>query len=423
MARYRKPDGTVYDDRYEGPAALPRPASGAPQNIVEPITTATVEKQRAEAATNPIAPSAPISVGQAPTGSGTYSYKRSSSGRWNAPAARPFSPSDDTLDYQAQLKDREADRPGPFESRYEPAIQSILDGILNRKPFNAAQDANYQLLYNQARESYMNNGNRAMRDAMGAMQAQTGGYGSTAAQIAGSQAYDSYLQGLNDQNAQLMQMAYGMYQDEMADRYNQLGAVQGLDNTDYGRYRDDVSDYYRDLDYLANRYDAGYGRDFGTYTDARNYAYQEAMDRMSQENWEEQFAYQQAQDALAQQNWREQFDYQKQQDEYARQQALARMAGGGGGGGGSRRSSGGSSDGNQAGTTNDDIETINYTDVLHMLNNGESYDTVKAAISAAEKFYKSTAFADSNSKSAAEQALKMLKDLTDKNEARKYRWQ
>lgn len=175
--------------------------------------------------------------------------------------------SDRVKGYQQKLDEKENSEKPTWESKYEPAIQSILDGILNRKAYDINTDQNYQQLYNQYAQQYMAQGNRAMRDQLGASAALTGGYGSTAAQAAASQAYDNYLQGLNGQNAALMQLAYGMYQDEMADRYNQLNAVTGLDNTDYGRYRDDVSDWFNDRNYWADRYNSEYAQDYGQHRD------------------------------------------------------------------------------------------------------------------------------------------------------------
>lgn len=409
MARYRNPDGTIYDDRYAGPGALQRP-TGAPESIVQPLTTQTARQEREQAPAPPVSFEAPgsvkisgsITAPQAGPQMVNGSYRSSQRvSRYSAPEAAPFRPSGDTLDYQDRLRDMELDKPGPFQSRYEPAIQSILDNILNRKPFDVSKDANYQMLYNQARESYMNAGNKAMRDAMGAMQAQTGGYGSTAAQIAGSQAYDSYLQGMNDNNAQLMQLAYGMYQDEMADRYNQLQATTGLDNTDYGRYRDTVGDYYRDLDYLANRYDTGYGRDYGQYVDDRNYAYQTAMDKMAQENWEEQMDYKAAADALAQSNWQAEFDYQKEKDALARLAAASRGSGGSGGSGRSSKADTGLAD---TATEYPTIREIMLASRDMSIDDDTFFDLVKGA----KEFYKSAEYAAQNGKSTVDSVLKNI---------------
>lgn len=171
-----------------------------------------------------------------------------------------------TDDYLKKMQDVESQQPGAYDSKYEGAIQSILDGILNNKgPYNIKDDINYNLLYEQARESAMANGNRAMRDAMGNMQAQTGGYGSTAAQTAGSQAYDNYLTALNDQNPQLAQLAYEMWLRDRDNQYNQLNAAMGVDESDYARYRDRYNDWLNNRNYMANQYQQAYANDRNAY--------------------------------------------------------------------------------------------------------------------------------------------------------------
>lgn len=177
----------------------------------------------------------------------------------------PFETSGKTDEYFRLMKDAEAAQPDKFVSRYDGAIQSILDGIMNKKSFDLKHDQNYQQLYDNMRESYMQAGNKAMRDSMGAMQAATGGYGSTAAQIAGSQAYDNYLQGMNNNNQALTQLAYQMYRDDQNDKYNQLGAFQSADNTDYGRYSDDYNRWLQNRQYLADQYQRMYGNDWNEY--------------------------------------------------------------------------------------------------------------------------------------------------------------
>ena len=178
-----------------------------------------------------------------------------------------FKTGDLTNDYLKKMQDTDAAKPGPYKSQYEGAIQTILDGILNgnQKPFDATTDPNYNMLYNQAREKYTTAGQKAMRDTMGQMQAMTGGYGSTAAQIAGGQAYDSYLQALNDQNADLVNLAWQMAQDQTANRYRQLAAANEADATAYGRYADDYNRWLQDRNYNADQYQRMYGNDWNEY--------------------------------------------------------------------------------------------------------------------------------------------------------------
>lgn len=253
----------------------------------------------------PAAVQSGTTVGQAPTPEANYTAPSrtlsSSSSRYTTKSGytqpqrqefvRPaFNPGDDTEDYYDMMKDVEGNRPDPFQSRYEGAIQSILDGIMNRKSFDVSTDSNYNNLYNLYAQQYQAQANRGMRDTMGAMQAATGGYGSTAATAAAGQAYDRAMEGLNDRNLQLMQLAYQMYGDETADRYNQLGAVTGLDNTDYARYRDTVGDWQADRAYAANQYQNFFNNDLGQYQFNTNLDYQANQDA---NNW----AWQQYQDA------------------------------------------------------------------------------------------------------------------------------
>ena len=201
---------------------------------------------------------------------------------WDAPS---FRTSALTNDYLRKMQETENAKPADFQSRYEGTIQTILDGILSngQKPFDINTDANYQALYNQYAQQYQNQANRGMRDTMGAMQAATGGYGSTAATAAAGQAYDQAMEAMNDRNLQLMQLAYQMHGDEAADRYRQLGAVTGLDDTDYARYRDTVGDWQLDRNYFADQYQRMYGNDwqkyaFDTQLDWDKYQYQTGLD-------------------------------------------------------------------------------------------------------------------------------------------------
>ena len=91
---------------------------------------------------------------------------------------------------------------------------------------------------------------------MGQAAALTGGYGSTYGEQVGQQAYNAYLQNLNDIVPQLQQQAYQRYQDEGTDLYNQYSLVKGREDTDYGRYRDTVSDYYSDLSDARSAYNS-----------------------------------------------------------------------------------------------------------------------------------------------------------------------
>ena len=209
-----------------------------------------------------------------------------------------FQKSDRTQDYADRLDELENNRPDEYNSKYQGTIDSIIDSILNREDFKT-DDVYESDLYKNYRDQYIQQGQKAMRDTMGAAQAATGGYGSTYASAVGQQAYDSYMSQLSDKSLDIYDRVYQQYLNEGQELYNRLNMVNNQDSIDYGRYRDTVSDYYNDLNYYAGRYDSSYNQDFGEYqTD------------LSAKQWAEQYAYQKTQDALAQQNWQTQFDYQ-----------------------------------------------------------------------------------------------------------------
>ena len=135
--------------------------------------------------------------------------------------------------------------PAPtWTPRYEAEIQGILSDISNRKGFS--YNMNEDKMYQQYRDQYIREGQRAMKDTAAQTAALTGGYGSTYGAIAAQQGYDNYLAALNDRVPQLEQMAYGRYTDELADKYNQLGAYQTEENRLYGQYMDALGQYNTD---------------------------------------------------------------------------------------------------------------------------------------------------------------------------------
>ena len=249
------------------------------QVTITPVQEPTTPK----AVITPVENTAQMSASGGYTASGSAA---GTSGNNYRASQKSYSPSDTVLDYRDKVQDLEDNAPDDFESKYTAQIDSILDGILNRKEFQ--YDLNEDQLYEYYKDAYMRQGQQAMRDTIGSASALSGGYGSSYAQTVGSQAYDQYLAGLNDKIPELYQLAYQKYLNEGSELYNQLGAVENLDNIDYARYRDTVSDYFTNRDYYNNRYNQEYGYDYGAYQDA-----------LAQLNWENQFAYQQAQDELA----------------------------------------------------------------------------------------------------------------------------
>lgn len=123
-----------------------------------------------------------------------------------------------------------------YQSQYKDRIQGLYDQIAGRKDFS--YDVNADAMYQQLKDQYVQGGRMAMMDTMGQAQAMTGGYGNSYAQNVGQQAYQGYLQGLNDQVPNLYQMALNRYiqqGDQMLDQYSMLTSQEAQD---YARWQD-----------------------------------------------------------------------------------------------------------------------------------------------------------------------------------------
>ena len=258
-----------------------------------------------------------------------------------------FAKSKMTVDYQKKLKALEKNKPEDFSSKYTDQIDGILKSIQNPAAFDLSTNDTYKKLYDTMSESYMHQGQRAMRDTMGSLAGLSGGYANSYAGTVASQAYDEYLTRINDNNMQLAQMALDDYWRNRNDKYNQLGAVQSQDNVDYGRYRDTVNDYHIDRDYYAGRYDSSFSNDYnlyssdlGQYNNDRDYEFNKSQAKLAQDNLNREFAYKKEQDALAQANYEKEWAYKLQQDALAAQMASLGASGRGGGGGGRGRGRG-----------------------------------------------------------------------------------
>lgn len=145
--------------------------------------------------------------------------------------------------------------PPAYESNYQTQIDTLLDSIMNSGPFEF--NINADPLYQQYKDQYVQGGRMAMMDTMGQASALSGGYGNSYASTAGNQAYQNYLQGLNDRALDIYDRAYGAYQDDRGWMLNQMGVLGDLDDRAYGRYtdnrdfgygmyRDSMGDYYND---------------------------------------------------------------------------------------------------------------------------------------------------------------------------------
>ena len=162
-------------------------------------------------------------------------------------------------------------------SKWSAPAESKLNEYLNREKFS--YDVNGDALYKQYADKFKLGGRMAMMDTMGQASVMTGGYGNSYAQSVGQQAYQGYMQQLNDVVPELYSLAYGMYNDEGERMLNEYALLSGREETDYNRAIDD-----------------------------RKYNYQLDRDKVEDEQW------------------RETFDYTKEQDAYANKLTEAQIA-------------------------------------------------------------------------------------------------
>lgn len=190
-----------------------------------------------------------------------------------------YTPGSAVQQAQAYLNQVQSRRPGEYQSQWDGELTELYNRIANRKPFS--YDIGTDPVYQQYREQYQRQGRLAMQDTMGQAAALTGGYGSTYGEQVGQQAYNAYLQNLNDIVPDLYNAAYNRYRDEGTDLYNQYGLLSDRENQAYSRYRDTVNDYYSDLSDARSAYDSAYSRDYNQWSDQLSYWAQKAANENS----------------------------------------------------------------------------------------------------------------------------------------------
>ena len=153
---------------------------------------------------------------------------------------------------------------------------AIYDKIMNRGEFS--YDVNKDKLYQQYRDVYAQMGRGAMEDTMGQAAALTGGYGSTYSQNAGQQAYNAYLQKLNEVVPELYNAAYNRYNQEGQDLMNLYSMARSNADSAYER---DYNQWYNRLQLERSDEDTTYNRQ---QTEEQKKLAQEEMDYERKQN-------------------------------------------------------------------------------------------------------------------------------------------
>ena len=228
-------------------------------------------------------------------------------------AQQGYQPSPAAQQAQANLQALQASKPQGYTSKYGAALDGILQQIQNPQQFK--YEFNGDALFNSLKDQYTQQSKQAAVNAQGMAAGLTGGYGNSYAQMAGNQAYQQNILPLYDKGMELAQMAYQQHRDAQADKYNQLNALMGMDESEYGRYRDTVSDWQNERNYQTDLYNTEEDRAYSRYANDLNYWTQLAQVENADYRTE-----QERQEAIRQFNLnydlnQQQFDWQKQTDQ------------------------------------------------------------------------------------------------------------
>lgn len=244
---------------------------------------------------------------------------------------------------------------------------AIYDKIMNRGEFS--YDVNKDKLYQQYRDLYAQMGRGAMEDTMGQAAALTGGYGSTYSQNAGQQAYNAYLQKLNEVVPELYNAAYDRYNQEGQNLMNLYSMARSNADSAYER---DYNQWYNRLQLERSDEDTTYNRQ---QTEEQKKLAQEETDYERKQNaWSRLSSlitttgYQPSNDELAAAGMSaNEAAYLRQ---YYQQQKAAASNKSGGSGGGSRRSRRSRSGGSPTQATQTDTEVRKNSAAASRLTGG-----------------------------------------------------
>jgi len=177
-----------------------------------------------------------------------------------------------------------------YTSSYQDQIDQIYSSLSNRAAFS--YDYETDPLYQQYKDSYTREGNRAMQDTLGQVASRTGGQASSWAASAASQANNYYMSQLADKIPELYQLAYSMYQDEGNEQRSNLELLESLEQGDYAKYQDLLNQYNIDENRAYQQYSDDWSRDFSQ----SQFDWERLSDMQSQNLSQQQLAWQQETD-------------------------------------------------------------------------------------------------------------------------------
>lgn len=198
-----------------------------------------------------------------------------------------YTESDSVKQANAVLEQMKASKPGEFTSVWTDQLAGKIQEYLNMGDFQ--YDVNQDALYQQLKEQYKAMGSLAMMDTMGQAAAMTGGYGNSYAQSVGQQAYQSYLQQLNDKVPELYGMALDKYNQDRQALMDQASLMSGMEQQDYQRYMDELNNYYTELGLATDEASRLSETEYNRWLNEVQMQHQLERDKIADEQWQKQY--------------------------------------------------------------------------------------------------------------------------------------
>lgn len=167
-------------------------------------------------------------------------------------------------------------RPGAYESAWQPVVEAALSKLQNRPAFS--YDPTGDALYRQYQSQYLRGGREAMVDTAARAAANTGGYGNSYAQTAAQQSYGKYMTELTDKIPELYKLALDRYTRQGDALRQDYDLAKGQENQDYARWRDGITDW-----------ETEYKRLLTAYTDERDFDRDLSRDVAADDKWQQEF--------------------------------------------------------------------------------------------------------------------------------------
>jgi hypothetical protein len=182
---------------------------------------------------------------------------------------------------------RTTQKPASAQGTWTDSLNKTVNQIMNKEKFS--YDLSADALYQQYKDQAIRNGNLAMMDTMGQAQAMTGGYGNSYAQSVGQQAYNSYLQQLDDKVPELYKLALDQYNQEVQNLYDKAGLLWKMDDSEYGKSQDALNNYYKELGVLFDNAKYMSDTEYNRALDNFKIMYNSHRNAVSDDQWQQKF--------------------------------------------------------------------------------------------------------------------------------------